>query len=503
MKKPLCNKTLASLALAIACASPVAQALEPSTTPDTVQQALIDRGYGMFIHFGMNTFIEAEWSDGTAPASAYCPTELNPAQWVDVARRAGFRYVILTVKHHDGFCLWDSKVTDYDVASSPIKTDVVKAVADACKEAGLQFGIYYSLWDRHEPSYSEADFSGYINFMEAQLTELMTGYGEICELWLDGGWDKPAEMWELPRLNATVKRMQPQCAFGVNNAVMTAPGKDKGGFDNMASPDDMIDGRDLYLRYFPTDFRLADPKLAHRDDRKLYTHEGHTYYLPFEHTICLSKRWTWFQKSFPGEVRSEDELDELFYWCTANDNALVVNIPPDRRGLIRENEANAVISLAHRLGIKHGKPLPSNGRFIAPISIQASSTWNSHPDYTPDKAIDGGMISRWASHELTPILELTLDPDEMFNKIAIFEYLDETRAADNFTSIRTNRIKRYSISLHRAGKWETIFASDEPIGDCKVIRFPERYSGEKLRLTVHEATDFPSIRELHLISVTD
>lgn len=114
-----------------------------------------------------------------------------------MARDAGFRYVLLVTKHHDGFCLWDSRYTTYDVASSPVKTDVVKAVSDACKKYGLQFAIYYSLWDRHEPVYQNADFGEYIDYMSNQLTELLTNYGPVCEVWFDGGWDKKPEEWRL------------------------------------------------------------------------------------------------------------------------------------------------------------------------------------------------------------------------------------------------------------------------------------------------------------------
>ena len=105
-----------------------------------------------------------------------------------VARDAGFRYVLLVTKHHDGFCLWDSQYTNYDVASSPVKTDVVKAVSDACRKYGLQFGVYYSLWDRHEQSYRDKDPKKYIDYMIGQLRELFLNYGPICELWFDGGW---------------------------------------------------------------------------------------------------------------------------------------------------------------------------------------------------------------------------------------------------------------------------------------------------------------------------
>ena len=156
-----------------------ARGMVPSDAPNGAQRLMMERGYGMFVHFGMNTFIEQEWSEGKVPALTYAPDDLDCDQWVRVARDAGFRYVLLVTKHHDGFCLWDSQYTEYDVASSGNKTDVVGAVARACKKYGLEFGIYYSLWDRHEPTYTCGDFTKYVDFMCGQLTELMTNYGDI------------------------------------------------------------------------------------------------------------------------------------------------------------------------------------------------------------------------------------------------------------------------------------------------------------------------------------
>ncbi|MBQ8423561.1 MAG: alpha-L-fucosidase [Coprobacter sp.] len=476
-----------------------AQHIEPGTTPNRTQKLLMERGYGMFIHFGMNTFLQEEWSDGKASPDTYNPTRLDSGQWVRVAKEAGFRYVLLVTKHHDGFCMWDSRYTDYDVMASPVKVDVVKAVSDACRKYGLKFAVYYSLWDRYEPSYRDTDFCKYIDFMINQLEELFTNYGDICELWFDGAWDKPADDWQFRRLYDKVKEWQPTCAVGINNAIMREEKVDAGGF-GMAMPDEMIEGNTMYTRYFPMDFRLADPKIAHKKDCKQVVYKGESYYMPFEHTICLSKRWNWFQKNTPMEVRDLDELEELFYWCTDNGNTLVVNVPPDERGLIRENEADAIIELGRRIGLKRGKPLPRNGEFISlDAPVEATSVWENHPDYTADKAVDGGPTTRWASGILTPELVITLDPSKPFNKVTIFEYQDEQRGADYFTSTRVNRIERYTIDIWKDGAWECIYISDTPMGDCKVIRFPREYRSEKIRLNVLSARDYPSIYEFNVM----
>lgn len=118
--------------------------------PNRFQQEQIDRRYGMFIHFGINTFHDQEWTDGSKPTSSYAPTTIDAKQWVATAKAAGMKYIILVSKHHDGFCLWDSKYTTYDVASSANKTNVVKALAKECRAQGIRLGLYYSLWDRKQ-----------------------------------------------------------------------------------------------------------------------------------------------------------------------------------------------------------------------------------------------------------------------------------------------------------------------------------------------------------------
>jgi alpha-L-fucosidase len=471
----------------------------PSNKPDRTQELLIKRGYGMFITYGINTFADTEWSDGTLPVEIYNPKELDCDQWVRIARDAGFRYVLLTTKHHDGFCLWDSKFTGYDVASSPVKTDVVAEVAKACKKYGLQFAVYYSLWDRHEPSYKNADKQKYIDYMLNQLTELFTSYGPVCELWFDGGWDRKPEDWGLDQIYRLVKKLQPGCAMGVNHTIANVIGERKA-----TRPDMMTQDNKYFFHYFPGDFRLWDPMIAHKLDKKQYLHQGQSYYLPFEHTICLSKRWNWYQKSTQQPVRELDELEELFYWCTDNDNVLVLNVPPDNTGRIRENEANAVIELRKRLKIKKGQPLPKNGRFI---SLGAAVTSNSviennQAQYGAQLAIDGGMQTRWVAADTTAELIIDLNESDRFNKISIFEFQDKKTLSDGFSNYRSNRIQEYSIDIWEKGQWTTIYIDERPMYDCKVICFSRYYQTSKIRLKVLKASAPPSIWEFNVIDFT-
>lgn len=491
------KKVYLSVLLVLAYHCGMAQLQQPSTKPNLAQQAMIKRGYGMFIHFGINTFADVEWSDGTIPVEKYHPTHLDPDQWVKTARDAGFRYVLLITKHHDGFCLWDSKYTTYDVAASPVKTDVVKAVSDACKKYGIQFAIYYSLWDRHEPSYKNQDKQLYVKYMLNQLTELFTNYGNICELWLDGGWDRKPDEWGIDQVYKLVKQFNPACAVSVNHTIVNEEGK-----RNFTVPADMTADNKYFFQYFPSDFRLWDPKIITRYDKKQYLHAGKSYYLPFEHTLCISDRWNWFEKSAQLPVRDLDELEELFYWCTNNDNCLVMNVPPDQTGRIREYTALAAISLGKRLGLSLTKPLPKNGTFISALKpVKASSVYEDTAHrYDGTSVNDGSQESRWAAADTLASLEITLNPSDAFNKISIFEYKDIKQLPDGFSQVRLPRIQEYAVDIMINGEWQTIYLGSAPMGDCKVIRLPRSYRASALRFRVTKASAPPSLYELCVIN---
>jgi len=316
--------------------------IRPSDKPNAVQRQMIARRYGMFIHFGINTFHDEEWTDGSMHPSSYTPMAIDTDQWAQTAQNGGMKYALLTAKHHDGFCLWDSACTDYGVASSPNKTDVVAALAESCRKSGIQLGLYYSLWDRHEPTY--ANDKQYVDYMLKQLTELLTQYGHVCELWLDGGWVKKREQWDIPAVYALVKRLQPQCAVGVNWTIGLPGNPDA----HEVLPDRQEEG--FPIRYFPSDFRLGDPYLPADPDPKRFSHGDELFYLPFESTICLNDKW--FFNTGETQVKSVKELARLYQIATAQDNILIINSPPNRDGVMSERNASRLNELAEHLGLQ-------------------------------------------------------------------------------------------------------------------------------------------------------
>jgi alpha-L-fucosidase len=315
-------------------------------SPNCNQLAQIARRYGMFVHFSINTFHDQEWTDGTLPAKSYAPTAIDADQWITAAKEAGMKYVLLVCKHHDGFCLWDSKYTDYDVASSSNKTDVVAAVSTACRRHGIEFGIYYSLWDRNRnpDTKDPTKDAAYNRYMLQQLEELMTQYGPVCELWLDGGWEKANYRWDIPGVYAIVKRCQPACQVGVNWTIGLPGNPDS----HEITPDKQKEG--YPIRYFPSDFRLGDPWLPATPDPKVFTHDGKRYYLPFETTVCLNDRW--FYNTTDRGRKTADQLEKLYRAATAQDNILVLNVPPGRNGHLRDADVARIKELAGRLGLR-------------------------------------------------------------------------------------------------------------------------------------------------------
>lgn len=319
---------------------------EPSATPSPAQKKQIDRKYGMFIHFGINTFHDQEWTDGSKPASSYNPEHIDADQWIKTAKDAGMKYVILITKHHDGFCLWDSKYTDYDVASSGNTTDVVEEVAKACKKHGIGLGLYYSLWDRkaNGDTDDQRQDAAYNEYMIRQLEELIDIAGkhtDIVEFWFDGGWMKQNYRWPVTDIYQTIKSRQPDCQVGINWSI----GSPENADSHMILPDQQQEG--YPIRYFPSDFRLGDPYLPADNDPKLFTHDGKSYYMPWESTVCISKRW--FYNTQDNDFKSVDELEKLYWQCTMNDNILILNCPPARDGKIRDRDIEILMDLKKRL----------------------------------------------------------------------------------------------------------------------------------------------------------
>ncbi len=296
--------------------------------------------YGMFIHFGMSTFVEEELPDGKTPPETYAPDQLDVDQWVKVARDAGMKYAVLTAKHVAGHCLWPSKFCDYSVANSGNKTDVVGAFVEACAKYGVLPGLYYCSWDNHnrfgsvtwsdqrETGQQSYTTSIYQTFQTNQVTELLKDYGPIAEVWID----IPGVLGRGYRtfLYNHIAALNPDAVIMMNSGIST--------------------GEEYNVDYaWPSDLiaieRRLPPGAGHNPWREI---EGKTYYLAGE--VCDPIGHEWFY--VPGdEPRPVGELAKQFESCRERNVNFLLDVPPDKHGLLPQQHVDALMALRREAGI--------------------------------------------------------------------------------------------------------------------------------------------------------
>jgi alpha-L-fucosidase len=307
----------------------------------------------MFLHFGVNTFTDREWGDGREDPAIFNPTQLDARQWARTAGEAGFRTLILTAKHHDGFCLWPTKTTNHSVAHSPWRNgqgDVVREMVDACRAEGLEAGIYLSPWDRHEPSYG--DSARYNNLYCAQLTELLTNYGAISEVWFDGangeGPNGRKQVYDWPRVWSLVRRYQP-------NAVIFSD----------AGPDVRWIGNERGAAG-ETNWSMVDPSVvpypgASGDAVTRMLQQGDpngSSWRPGETDVSIRPGW-FYHPAEDARVKSGDELVQLYFTSVGRNSKLLLNVPPTRDGKLHDHDVAALLAMRRRLTALF--PMPPGG----------------------------------------------------------------------------------------------------------------------------------------------
>lgn len=326
--------------------------------PTPAQLAWQKDGLGVFFHFGVNTFAGKEWSDGTLAPDTFDPSDLDADQWVRTARDLGAKYVVLTAKHHDGFCLWPTATTAYSVASSPWKDgggDVVAEVVDACRRHGMKLGLYLSPWDRNAPQYEDPET--YDEFYLAQLRELCTNYGELHELWFDGAGSAGREYaWD--RIGEVIAELQPTAmVFNMGPATIRWVGNEDG------------------LAADPVEYVTTSTDLNNYDEDVIQT--GEAVYLPPECDVSLRKGWFWQPGEEPKSLSHLLAIHDRSIGLGAN---LLLNIPPDRRGRLDDADVERVRELAEALQQRFGDPveavLETGGAGAVRAQLPAGTTFD-------------------------------------------------------------------------------------------------------------------------------
>ena len=395
----------------------------------------------IFIHFGVNTFTNREWGDGTESPSIFAPNRLDARQWARSARAAGFRAMVLTAKHHDGFCLWPSKTTRHSVASSPWRGgagDVVREFVDACRAEGLKAGLYLSPWDRHEPSYG--DSPRYNDLYCDQLTELLTQYGSISEVWFDGangeGPNGKRQVYDWPRVWGLVRKLQP-------NAVMFSD----------AGPDIRWIGNERGAAG-TTNWSTVDPRIVtypgmEGDEvmRSLQNGDAEgSVWRPGETDVSIRPGW-FYHPAEDSKVKSVDDLVQLYFTSVGRNSKLLLNVPPATHGLLHDTDVANLAGMRQRLG----------GLFATDVASRARVDWRATGPRSGTVEIDLGRSMS----------------------------LGVARLEEGIESGQI--VARYTLQAQVGDSWREL-ASGTTIGYCKLDRF-EPVTTRRVRLTIIEALE--------------
>lgn len=400
-----------------------------------------------FLHFGINTFTDREWGDGTEDPKLFNPTNLDADQWVRTLKEAGFQMVILTAKHHDGFCLWPSRYTTHSVASSNWKDgkgDVVREVRDACTKYGMKFGVYLSPWDRNASCYGNSP--KYNQYFIDQLTELLTNYGEVHEVWFDGangeGPNGKKQEYDWDRFYETIQRLQPKAVMAIMGDDVRWVGNEKGlGRETEWSATVLTPG--IYGRSETNNAKLGISNMsADLGSRAMLEKATELFWYPSE--VDVSIRPGWFYHTYEdSKVKSVKQLMDIYCQSVGYNSVLLLNIPPDREGRINAADAQRLKEFA-----EFRKKAFADNRVVA-----GDTPWNT-----------AAVSSR----------SYALKPASTVNLVMVQEDIAQGQ-----------RIEKFTIDAYTQGAWKTM-GEGTTVGYKRMLRFPD-IQADSLRLTINES----------------
>lgn len=399
-----------------------------------------------FIHFTVNTFTGKEWGDGKESPDLFAPSAIDTDQWVETLGRAGFKMVMLTAKHHDGFCLWPTETTPHSVKNSAWmdgKGDVVAMLRKSCDKYGMKMGLYLSPWDRNAPCYGTG--KEYDDLFVAQLTELLTRYGEIAEVWFDGANGSEADgkhqVYDWARYMATVEKLQPGAVTAIKGNDIRWVGNEAGkGRDEewsatalapeavvLRDPDPMIES-----------LTETSPDLG---GRAVVAKAKELFWFPSEVDVSIRPGW-FYHAEEDDKVKSLDELKRIYFASVGSNSVLLLNVPPDRRGRIHENDAERLREFGEWLRSGFEKGLLADGNV------------------------------EWSAEEgQSRVFEVAAD--EPFDVVMLQEDIE-----------RGQRVERFRVEMSDDGTRWSPLAEGTTIGYKRLLRLPEEVKAAKIRVTV-------------------
>ena len=427
-----------------------------------------------FIHFAMNTFTDKEWGYGDEDPKMFNPSDFSADQIVGAAKAGNLKGIILTAKHHDGFCLWPTKLTEHCIRNAPYKNgqgDIVREMSDACKRAGLAFGIYLSPWDRNHPEYGRP---AYVDYFRKQVVELCTGYGELFEFWFDGanggdGYyggaretrqiDAP-KYYNWPSIIALVHQHQPMaCTFDPLGADIRWVGNEDGIAGDPCWP--------------------TMPNHPYVQSEGNSGVRGGALWWPAETNTSIRPGW-FYHADEDSKVRSPENLVGYFDTSVARGTNMNLNLPPDRRGRIPDQDVKILKSFGDAIRASFATDLAQGA--------VASASHVRGKGYEAAKVLDGQRDTYWSAPDgvTTPSLTLDLPPGRRFDLIRIREYLPLGL-----------RVTRFAVDAEVSGRWQQL-AEHECISAQRIIRLPQPITARRVRLRIVDAPVCPAISEVSL-----
>lgn len=477
------------LLLLTACSQPAPDMPLPVGPLPSQQQVDWHRlEYYAFVHFNMNTFTDQEWGYGDEDAGSFNPEALDCRQWVRIFKKAGMNGVILTAKHHDGFCLWPSEYTEHSVKNAPWKNgkgDVLQELAEACREYDMKMGLYLSPWDRNHAEYGRP---AYLDYFRNQLKEILTQYGAVFEVWFDGAnggdgyYGGAREVRKIDResyyqwaqINQLVLSLQP-------NAIIFS---DNGPGARWIGNEQGIAGETNWNLLNPADIVIGGTG-GMRDKIKLLNEgdEHGSSWIPGEADVSVRPGW-YYHPAQDTSVKSLEELLDIYYKSIGRGANLLLNIPVDNRGLVHENDSIALMKLKRALDQTFSNNLAENAQ------VRESNFRGRNTHYKANKTVDGNPDSYWATDDSVLQARLTMEWEEekTFNRFLIQEYIPLGQ-----------RVKSFQLEIEKDGAWIAI-AEAKTIGNKRILRFPA-VTSKKLRLVILDAKACPLITEIGVYAV--
>ncbi len=466
------------LVITTACTTHTAPPAPYGAVPSTDQINWQQLEYYMFIHLGPNTFNDVEWGDGKEDPKSFNPTGLDCRQWAATAKAAGMKGVIITAKHHDGFCLWPSKYSTHTVRESAWKGgkgDVLKELSEACREYGMKFGVYLSPWDQNHPQYGTPEYN---QVFANTLNEVLSNYGEVFEQWFDGangeGPNGKKQTYDWNLFHQTVYRNQPHAIiFSDVGPGCRWMGNEKGiaGTTNWST---------MNIEGFTPGWGAPPTKILNEGE------QGGKAWIPAEVDVSIRPGW-FYSPSTDAKVKSVHQLMDIYYTSVGRNANLLLNVPPDRSGRIHPTDSTRLMEF------RKAREEAFSHNLMTGATLTAGNTRGNAPQYAAENVLNDDYHAYWATNDnaLNPYIEIDLKQSQTFNRLLLQEYIPLGQRVASFN------VKYWN---EETGQWDEL-TDATTIGYKRILRF-SAVTAQKLKIEFN-ALACPAISSIQLYNAPE